>query len=189
MPEYTDFKEVDAIPLRQAITPTGKNRYGLDPQQEKYAQLRASGVDPKDCITQAGLKIKNAALYEFKNPLITSRINLLQDQAADEVVERIKIDKQWVIDELLRQYQANGLVVQAFDKQGNETNAPQRANEAIKCLELMGRELGMFVDKKEVRVGTLDGISDAELTRIAQELAASIGFNTSPAGTEAPAGS
>ena len=169
--EFTD------IPARNAVKGSNKNRYGLDPNQEKYAQLRAAGAEAADAVLQAGLKIKNPLLFEHHNPLITSRIKSLQDAAASEVIEKIKLDKQWVIDELLRQYHANGTIVQSFDKMGNETNAPQKANEAIKCLELLGRELGMFVDRKEVRIGALDGLSDAELTRIATELAHQTGFD------------
>lgn len=182
MAKYTDFKE---LPAKK---PTVKNRYGLDPQQEKYAQLRAQGLDPKECIEQAGLKIKSPNLYEHHRPAIVARIALLQDAAAEEVVEKIKVDKSWVIAELLRQYEANGKVVQAIDKAGNETNAPQKANEAIKCLELLGRELGMFVEKKEVRIEHFEGVTDAELTRIATELSAQLGFDPSAEGTEAPPG-
>lgn len=183
-PEYTPFTD---LPARKLVESRGTtNRYGLDPQQERYAQLRAEGVPPKECVEQAGLTIKNTTLYEQKNPAIVARIKLLQDTAAEEVVERIKVDKQWVIAELLRQYEANGKVVQAFDKQGNETNAPQKANEAIKCLELLGRELGMFVEKKEIKHEHFEGVSDAELTRIARELSAQLGLDQSVEGAETP---
>lgn len=181
-PEYTEFTDLPA--RRKAEGKGAINRYGLDPQQEMYAQLRATGTPPKECIEQAGLSIKNPTLYEHKNPAIVARIKLLQDTAAEEVVERIKVDKQWVIAELLRQYDANGKVVQAFDKQGNETNAPQKANEAIKCLELIGRELGMFVEKKEIKHEHFEGVSDAELERIARELSAQLGFDKGVEGAE-----
>ncbi|MEJ7804401.1 MAG: hypothetical protein WKG03_00550 [Telluria sp.] len=189
MDEYTEFREIENIAARSAVEKKGKNRYGLDPQQEKYAQLRAEGMPPKECIEAVGLPIKNPTLYETKNPLIGKRIALLQDTAAEEVIERVKVDKAWVIAELLRQYESNGRVVQAFDKQGNETNAPQKANEAIKCLELLGREMGMFVEKKEVRIEHFEGVSDAELTRIAAELTAQLGLDKSTVGIEAPEGS
>lgn len=184
--KYTPYTEIENIPARKKAEGKQVNRYGLDPQQERYAQLRAQGLPPKDCIEQVGLTIKNPTLYEHKNPAIVARIKLLQDAAAEEVVERIKVDKEWVIAELLRQYEANGKVVQAFDKQGNETNAPQKANEALKALELLGRELGMFVEKKEVRVEHFDGVSDAELTRVAEELARKLGIGQSVEGAETP---
>lgn len=189
MAEYTPYTDIENIPARNAVEKTGKNRYGLTAQQEKYAQQRALGKDPKACIKAAGLPIKNPALYEHKNPLITARISMLQDTAAVEVVEKMKLDKEWVVAELLRQYQANGTIVQAYDKQGNETNAPQKANEAIKCLELIGKELGMFVERKEVRTGPLESVSDEELTRIAQELYAQLSLSPGSPGTEATEGS
>lgn len=189
MDKYTPFKELEDLPARKKAEGKSVNRYGLSPQQEKYAQLRAEGIDPKECIAQVGLPIKNPTLYEQKNPLIGSRIALLQDTAADEVVERVTVSKAWVIAELLRQYEANGTIVKAYDKQGNETNAPQKANEALKALELIGRELGMFVEKKEVRVEHFEGVSDAELTRIATELATQLGFDPSAQGVEAAEGS
>lgn len=183
-PEYTPFTD---LPARKKIESKGiTNRYGLDAQQERYAQLRAEGMGAKEAIGIVGLPIKNPTLYEQKNPAIVARIKLLQDAAAEEVVERIKVDKEWVIAQLLRQYEANGTIVQAFDKMGNETNAPQKANEALKALELLGRELGMFVEKKEVRIEHFEGVSDAELTRIAEELAGKLGIGASAQGTETP---
>lgn len=185
--EYTDYIELESpekVAARAATDGKGLNRYGLDPQQEKYAQLRAEGRTPKDCIAMAALPIKNAMLYEQKHPLIKARISMLQDAGAAAAVERVAVDKQWVVAELLRQYEANGTIVQAFDKMGNETNAPQKANEAIKCLELIGKELGMFVDKKEIKHEHFDGISDDELTRIARELSAQLGLDKGTEGAE-----
>ena len=187
--KYTPYTEIENLAARKKAEGKEVNRYGLDPQQEKYAQLRAIGTPPKECIEQVGLPIKNPTLYEHKNPAIVARIKLLQDAAAEEVVERIKVDKEWVIAQLLRQYEANGTIVRAFDKMGNETNAPQKANEALKALELLGRELGMFVEKKEIRVEHFEGVSDAELTRIATELAGKLGIGQSVEGIEAPQGS
>lgn len=165
---------------RRAVVSAQRNRYCLDAQQEVYAQLRASSLPIEECAERANLKVrglKNLKLYEKRHPEVVARITMLQDEACERVVEKIRLDKQWVVDELLRQYEANGRVVKAVDKCGNETHAPQKANEAIKCLELLGKELGMFVERKEIRVGALDGLSDDELTRIAQELSAAIGFN------------
>ncbi len=164
---------------RPRVQDTGKNRYGLTPQEEVYAQLRAQGIEPQTCLTQANLKIKSYKAYEAKHPAITSRISALQDAAAADVIEKVTVSKEWVINELLRQYAANGKVVQLIDKAGNLTEVPQKAMEAIKCLELIGKEMGMFVDKKEVRVGALDGVSDEELARIAEELASASGFKLS----------
>jgi hypothetical protein len=178
----------DLIPPRRPVVTAECNRYGLDPQQEVYAQLRASGLPIDECVQRSGVQCKSPKKYEAKNPAIVARITMLQDEACERVIEKIKLDKEWVVNELLRQYEANGKVVKAIDKMGNETHAPQKANEAIKCLELIGKELGMFVERKEIRVGALDGLSDEELARIAAELSAAIGFNPGTGRIEAAPG-
>lgn len=173
---------------RRAVVDAERNRYGLNAQEEVYAQLRASGLPLQECHERSHLPCKSPKHYERAHPELVARITMLQDEACERVVQKIRLDKQWVVDELLRQYEANGKVVKAIDKVGNETNAPQKANEAIKCLELLGKELGMFVERKEIRVGALDGLSDDELARIAHELAAAVGFNPGVGRIEAAPG-
>lgn len=183
---YTEFKDIPAP--RKAVKSASANRYGLDAQQERYAQLRASGVPPMDCVAQCGLLITRPGAYEARNPLITARIMMLQDEAASQVIEVLKIDKEVIARETWEMYQHCKTMVDKTDKFGNKESAPVRAGEALKALELLAKMEGLLVQKTEIRIGALDDLSDQELTRIAYEYAAAIGFDSSAGGDQAPAG-
>lgn len=43
---------------------------------------------------------------------------------------------------------------------------------ANKALELIGKEAGMFIDRKEIRTGELDGLGHDELKQLREALAA-----------------
>lgn len=165
----------DAGPL--VVTDGDRNRYGLDAREERYAQLRAAGMEPKAIIEQLGMPVKNYRLYEQKHPAITARIMMLQDAATTEVIEKIRIDKEVLVRETWEMYQHCKELVTKTDKFGNVETAPVRANEAFKGLELLAKLEGLLVQKTEVRVGPLDSLSDEELTRIATELAAQVGLD------------
>lgn len=47
---------------------------------------------------------------------------------------------------------------------------------ALRALELIGRELGMFVERKEVRSGPFEGVSDDELDTIIFDAALGAGL-------------
>ena len=46
----------------------------------------------------------------------------------------------------------------------------QNLNAAVRAYELLGKELGMFVDSKDVRTSKLDGMTREELETRAEEL-------------------
>lgn len=177
----------DVAPL--TVNSSGRNRYGLDATEEKYAQMRAQGDDPAEILAKIAPKLKSAAHYERHRPLVTARILQLQDEAAFQVVEKIKIDKEVIARETWEMYQACKVIYTAVDKNGNEEIAPVRANEALKALELLAKLEGLLVQKSEVRVGTLDTLSDDELTRIARQLAEEIGVDSGLVRIEGPPGS
>lgn len=185
--DYTKFKEIPAV--RKAVTSAQENRYGLDAQQERYAQLRAGGMAGKAASDECGLNKTNTTLYETKNPKITARITMLQDEAAAQVVQVLKIDKEVIAREVWEMYQNCKTMVRKVDKFDNAETAPVRAGEALKALELLAKMEGLLVQKTEIRIGALDELSDQELTRIAQEYAAAIGFDSSVSGTQATTGS
>lgn len=165
----------EAAPL--VVTDGDRNRYGLTAQEEKYAQLRAAGADPKVILAQLGIAAKSPIAWERKNPAVVARVTMLQDEAAVQVIEKIKIDKEVLVRETWELYQACKELNTVRDKLGNVETAPVRASEATKQLELLAKLEGLLVQKSEVRVGPLESLSDAELTRIAHELAAAIGFD------------
>lgn len=177
----------DAAPV--TVKDAGRNRYGLDATEERYAQLRAQGMEPKQIFAQLGMTYRQPAAFERNNPRMVARIGMLQDAAAAVVVEKIKFDKELIARETWDLYQNCKPLNTITDKDGNTITAPVKAGEALKSLELLAKLEGLLVQKSEVRTGTLDGLSDAELTRIAVAIAAEIGIDSGLVGIEAPPGS
>lgn len=139
-------------------------------QYEKFCQYVASGHTKKSAYVAAGYKDNraNAALLS-KRPEIQARIRELKEQnfmLQGEVCKTLKqieetkgdsvLDKKWVLDRLVENALASMI--------GNQRSAANRA------FELLGKELGMFVDRSEVHtVGELAKLSDEELIKRLQE--------------------
>jgi len=71
------------------------------------------------------------------------------------------VDKNWVIDRLVE------IVTRCMQHGGDEFNA----RDATRALELLGKEQGMFIDRREVRDTTLENMSDEELRAIVEAAA------------------
>jgi len=84
----------------------------------------------------------------LKNPRIYTRINEMQTERAQEV----KLDAQWVLERLKLISDRCVQATPVIDKDGNETGEfkfdPAGANKAT---ELIGKHLGMFTDKMEIK--------------------------------------
>lgn len=99
-------------------------------------------------------------LAEYK---VDARIKELREAATRKAVQRIGISKEWVLDQLVENVKTAKAAIPVLDAEGNpvgeyRTNL-QAANRA---LELIGKELGMFVDRKEIRTGALLEEADTE---------------------------
>jgi phage terminase small subunit len=164
----TDAAPIDTPkPKRQRnpTTPTTKGKTfmklklpdGLTVQQEAYARARAWGMSQKEAIgvitggksTEAG-----TGCHWEKKPEVKNRINQLRQEITERAVEKAAVDRAWV--KPTGEYK--------FDSAG-----------ANRSLELIGKELGMFVERKQIEMNPLGSLSDTELARIAAELAAQTG--------------
>lgn len=109
--------------------------------------------------TQAAIRAK----YSKKNAeSIGSR--LLKDEAINaylkekqKILEEITtVTTEWVIKELVDTYERCRQKIMVFDEEGEPTGEWRfEAPSAIKCLELLGKHIGMF--KEKVEVGGKDG--------------------------------
>lgn len=153
---------------------------GLTPEQESYARARAFGLDKLDAIrfaTNGKTNTAGAATnMEKKYPLVVKRINELSAQVSQRVVERLAIDKGWVMERLKqvaeRCMQAEPVMVNGeptgeykFDSAG-----------ANRALELIGRELRMFQTNVNVNHTTVNEVPADQLLSLAHQLAAEVGI-------------
>jgi hypothetical protein len=103
-----------------------------NPRHEKFAQALAKGMSAADAYTDAGYKgDRTAASRLSTNVNVQARVAELQERAAVSV----SLSREWVLEQLV----------------DNASRAKQNGDwaPANRALELLGKELGMFVDRSE----------------------------------------
>jgi phage terminase small subunit len=147
-------------------------------RHEHFAQLVAKGEKPGRAYVTAGYSKSGAdqsGARLLRDAQVCSRVAELQkaieEPARERAIEKAAVDKAWVLSNLTK-IVAMGMATEPVrDSEGNETGE-LKANLAAanKALELVGKELGMFVDRKEVRTGPLDGMPHDELKKLRDAL-------------------
>jgi hypothetical protein len=152
--------------------PTLKNA-----QHEKFVQEIVKGKSQGDAYLAAGYKAKNelvasaAATRLLKDVKIVARLSELQRKAEEKVV----IDRAWVLHRLVENVERAMTARAAVDEDGNPVGVYKyEGSVANRALELLGKEMGMFVDRKEIGgPGDFEMMDDAALREhIANEMAA-----------------
>lgn len=117
-----------------------------NPRHERFAQELASGKPQSAAYEAAGYKPDEPNASRLtRNDKVRARVAELQTKAA----VRAEITKADVLAMLIED--------RKLARDLEQTSA------AIRAAELLGKEIGMFVDRKEVRTGKLDGIEDDQL--------------------------
>ena len=146
----------------------------LKAQQELFAQGIADGKPATHAYRAAGYSCKNDKVAEacssrlLGNAKVRARIDELLAQKA----RAVGIDKKWVLEQLLQQY----------DRAKEFANGLPAAN---KALELIGKEIGMFVDRKVTLTSKLEGMSDEQLDDLVEKLSTALGVAGSGDGSAA----
>ncbi|WP_050596699.1 terminase small subunit [Mesorhizobium ciceri] len=133
----------------------------LDNQRhEAFAQALASGKSADEAYSEAGYKAdRGNASRLTANDNIAARVAELQGMAA----ERVVISREWVIAKLTENVE-RAMQAQAVMSGGKKTGEYKYdGSVANKALELLGKEIGMFVDRSE-NVNHNYEISDEPLT-------------------------
>lgn len=127
---------------------------------ERFAQALVAGTDTRDAYIEAGYSVDDilpesvhAAIYRMRNePEIVARITELHERAA----ARAEMKRSDILSML----------------KGDRDLAYKvgQPGAAIRAAELMGKEIGMFVDRKEIKTGQLDDADAGELDRLRETL-------------------
>lgn len=145
--------------------------------REAFAQAVVAGKDYRAAYAIARPESKGSPLTQArrgsiwaKEPWVMARVEELRKQTVAMATEKTAIDKAWVLTRLSRIVERS---MQAEPVLGPE-NVPTgeyvfNAAGANRALELIGKELGMFVDRKEIRSGPLESMSDEELEGLLAE--------------------
>lgn len=157
-----------------------------NPRHERFAQELAAGKSAAEAYELAGYKPNrgNAASLKQDQSISTRVAELLQEraemhaQATAEAVQRISLTKEWVLERLIENAERALQARQVKDSEGNPTGEYKYDGAvANRALELLGKELGMFIDRKQVQtVDEFDAITDPiELRRRLVEQAKELG--------------
>lgn len=148
-------------------------------KHEAFAAACARGMYPTDAAKEVGYSVKRAKVTgsELMNrPEIAARVSELSELVTARAVSEAGISKAWVISQLVENVAMAKQGQPVMDTEGNPTgkckiNLPA----ANRALELIGKELGMFVDRSEVRTEPFENLSDEELDRMIEQLQNELG--------------
>jgi len=105
-----------------------------NPKHERFAQELAKGKSASEAYVAAGYRESRSAASRLStNVNVAQRVAELQERAADGVV----LTRQWVIEQLID----NVSKAKSGEKLDGAT--------ANRALELLGKELGMFIERVE----------------------------------------
>lgn len=152
---------------------------GLTVQEEAYCRARAFGMSQSEAVSViSGGKTKQAGTGSHweKKPQVKARINELRHQITERAVEKASVDRAWVLSRL-KKVADRCLQEEPVMKNGEMTGEYKFDSAgANRALELLGKELGMFVERKQIDMNPLGQMSDADLMRMAAELAQQTGM-------------
>ena len=131
-------------------------------QHEKFVQELVRGKGQGEAYLAAGYKAKSVAVASaaatrlLKDVKVQARLEELKAQA----VERTVLTKQWVIDKLIQNVERAMQAQPVLDAKGVPTGEYRyEGSVANRALELLGKEQGMFVDRKEIgKPGAFDAL-------------------------------
>ena len=166
----------------------------LDNQKwENFARYIASGETQAKAAVLAGFKEANAHIRGcilMKKPEIRLRVEELQRVSSERAVMGLSVSKAWVLQNLKTVVERAMQAVPVTDAQGNKIGQYKFDGSAVnRALELIGKELRMFVERSEIGIRDLRNMSADDLISLLQELDSVIevepqGVAALPAGEE-----
>ncbi len=132
-------------------------------RHERYCQLVVDGKGSEEAYRLAGYRHNsgNASRLRNSEPVIARIAEILEERAAitaqgvAAAVKAVKLSKQAIIEMLLED--------RAAARAAGQTGA------AIRAAELLGKELGMFIDRSDITVRTIDEMTDDEVRRLVED--------------------
>jgi hypothetical protein len=106
-------------------------------RHELFARSLAAGVPSLRAYEAAGYKPNNGSPYRLQeNIRIKQRASELMQETAERALPKFTLTRAWIVEQLIENI--------TIAKQNNDLGP------ANKAIELLGKELGMFIDRKEV---------------------------------------
>jgi terminase small subunit-like protein len=137
-----------------------------NPKHERFAQELAKGKSASQAYVDAGYSKNDGNAIRLKgNERVQARVKELQERVAEKVVAKTALSKEWVLEKLPENLERALQQRRARNDDGEEVgDFTYQGNVANRALELIGKEIGMFIDRKEVgKPGDFAGMTDDEL--------------------------
>ena len=149
----------------------------LNPRYERFAYGLAEGKPAYKAYIDAGFAKAGAAqsasrLLKNQRAGIRERVaEILQEREQIDAegtklaIARTAIDKEWVIERLRENVERAMQAQPVLDRAGNPTGSyVYNGAAANRALELLGKELGMFIEKRETKVvDEFDNMTDEQV--------------------------
>ncbi|WP_316195368.1 MULTISPECIES: hypothetical protein [unclassified Bradyrhizobium] len=159
-----------------------------NPKHEAAAQAFAAGKTQQQAYTEAGFTYKPANASRFfkradvrarMQEIIAERIDV-ERKSSELAVRKVGLTKEWVIERLMWNAERclRGTPVRdANGKHTGEFTGKVDAAGANRALELLGKHLGMFIDRHEIgEPGQFARMTDEELDAALVAQAKALGF-------------
>lgn len=112
-------------------------------RRERFAQGLAAGKSATEAMAEAGYSDPRNSTRLMNYDEIRDRVDELQSR----VIQGVVLERQWVIEQLIDN------VTRA--KKGDKIDGAT----ANRALELLGKELGMFVERSEVKISEFEELT------------------------------
>lgn len=149
-------------------------------KHEQFAQKVARGMAAATAYAECGYSEKTAAAAASRlltDVNVAKRVAELKEGIATVAMSKSGIDKAWVLAKLVKVVEMGMAAEPVTDEDGAPIGEyKQNLAAANKSLELIGKELGMFVDRKEIRTGPLQDVPDEQLDAIIAEASRKAGI-------------
>ena len=158
-----------------------------NPRHEAFAQALAAGKSQEQAYALAGFKANrgNASTLVRKQQSILKRVEEIQGRkveaevrAVEKLAEKIAVSKEYVISRLRENVDRAMQHRPVLDAEGNPTGEYRYDGMvANKALELLGKTLGLYIERKEIGdPGEFERMSDAELDQALREEVVRLGI-------------
>jgi len=143
-------------------------------KHERFVLELLAGKSQSEAYLAAGYSAKSVAVASaaatrlLKDPTIAARLEELQAAAAAKAA----LSKSWVLEKLRENVERAMQATPVLDRDGKPTGEyVYQGSVANRALELIGKEQGMFIDRKEIgEPGDFKRLSDDELDAEIAEL-------------------
>jgi phage terminase small subunit len=111
--------------------------------------------------------------------LNSGKVSVRIKELRDAIAERVEIDRAWVLDRLVANAEKAATAEPVLNAEGEEIGEYKYQGQVVnRALELIGKEIGMFIDRKEVgKPGDFADLSDDELDAAIEQTARDLGIS------------